>query len=885
MQKLRKLLSLFRNLLGRKTADCELDAEVRAHLELLTSERMREGMGPEEARRVARIELGGVEQVKEEVRSARAGAWLEQLAQDMRFGARQLRRNPGFAAVAVLTLALGIGANTAIFSVVDAILLKPLPYPHSEQLFLTFQQSESGRDTSRGWSYAQLQALREQNHVFSQIAGTGRHELTVTGHGDPAVVSASAVTEEFFMLLEAKPLLGRCLLPEDGKPGAPAVVALSEELWRGLFHGDPQIIGTSINLDKRPFKIVGVMPQAFRPELAQSKVLWIPLSQDPTFGPWVYDRNIHFLPLTVRLRPGVNAAQARAELEAINARLTRESPEENKGWVPRTSPLQQLVVGDVRPALWMLLGAVALVLLIACANIANLLLARATTRSREIAVRTTLGAGRSRIMRQLLAESLVLGLLGGAAGMALAYWGVHALAALLPQSLPKVNAIRVDSTVLGFGLALCAIASCVFGLAPALFAAHLGLQTNLREGSAGAGESGARRRTRSVLAAAEIALAMVLLVAAGLLLRSYARMAAIHPGFSAEHVLKVNLSLPRVQYRTPQQWVAFADDLLARLHQEPGLQDAALVVPAPIADQQVTLPFDIVGAPALEAGATRTADYVAVSPEYFRVMEIPLLAGRSFDRHDLMDQPRVTLISRNMARTYFPNQNPIGQELRFAFPGQSDAPRTIIGIVGDLRDTAPGKEPGPMMYVPFAQSPFWGGDLVVRSSLDASAVVAALRREVARVDKDLPLGDIAQLPEAIRGTLAQPRFRTLLLGLFALMALALAATGIFGVISYSVSRRRQEIGIRAALGASRGALLRMVLRETLGLTLAGVAAGALGALALARLFQGFLFEVSALDGATFALVAALLSLVALAAGWFPARRAMRVDPMTALRCE
>ena len=885
MRTLHGLRALLHNLFRREHIEDDLDAEVRAHLDLLADEKVLQGMSPPAARRAARIELGGIEELREEVREVRTGAWVDAFVQDFRFGARQLRRNPGFTAVAVLTLALGVGANTAIFSVIDAILLKPLPYPHSEQLYLLFQENEHDRKAQRGWSYSDFQELREHNHVFSEIAGMGRHELTVTGHGEPTVVATMVVTPGFFSLLETNPLAGRCLTPEDGKPGAPPVVVLSEDLWRGLFQGDARVIGASINLDKRPFTVVGIMPRAFRPALAQSKLLWIPVAQDPLFGPWVSNRNVHFLPLTARLMPGVTVTQAQAELETINARLIQEFPAENTGWAVRMSPLRQLVVGDVRPALLMLWWAVALVLLIACANIANLLLARATARSREIAVRATLGAGRARIVRQLLSESVVLGLLGGAAGVALAYWCVHALSSLLPQSLPQVNTIRVDAGVLGFGLVLSLLASCAFGLAPAFLAANQGLQLSLREGSAGAGESSISRSVRRVLAVAETALAMVLLLTAGLLLRSYAGMVAMSPGFAAERVLKVNLALPRTQYSTPQQWLAFTDELLARIHAQPGLQEAALVVPTPIADRNVTLPFDIVGSPAVSAGAVRRANYVAVSTGYFRMLQIPLLAGRSFDESDSMSRPRVALISKTMARIYFPAQDPIGKQLRFAFPPDSDAPREIVGIVGDVSDVGPGTDPGPMMYVPFAQSPLAGADLLVRSPLEAAVVLDAIRREVAQVDKDLPLGDIEQLPEAIHSSLAQPRFRTLLLTLFAAIALVLAATGIFGVISYSVSRRTQEIGVRMALGASRGTILRMVLGETLGLALTGLALGVPCALAASGLFRHMLFGVSVADPATLAAVAFALVAAAVLAGYVPVRRAMRVDPMVALRHE
>jgi len=628
------------------------------------------------------------------------------------------------------------------------------------------------------------------------------------------------------------------------------------------------------------------MPATFRfPLTSESDQLWIPLAQDPLFSSWMDRRTGHWLQVTGRLQPNVSIAQAQAELDAIDARLIKDFPAENTGWLVRTIPLQRLLVENVRSALLVLLGAVGLVLLIACANIANLLLTRATSRSREIAVRTTLGAGRARIVRQLLSETAVLGLLGGVAGVALAYWGVQALSSLLPATLPRVNAIRVDYFVLGFALLLSAIASFGFGLAPALFAANTSLQSTLRESGARSGETGTRRRARSALAAAEIALAMVLLVAAGLLLRSFSKLASVSPGFDVQHIVNAQVDLPRFQYSTPEQWAAFSSDLLARVQSEPGMQNSAIVIPKPIADGQVNLGFDVVGSPPLSASESRTADYVAVSPEYFHVMGIPLLSGRVFGQQDVLVSPRVALISKALARTYFANLDPIGKRLKFSFPPDGEADREIVGIVGDVRDVSLDQNPGPMMYVPYAQAPFPGAGLIVKTTLDTASVAAAIRQEVAKIDKDLPVSDVANMPDVIEDSLAQPKFRTFLLGLFAAMALLLAATGIFGVISYSVSCRTNEIGIRVALGASRTTILRMVLRETLILTTVGLAIGIPCALAASRLLGHMLFGVSASDPVTLAAVALTLAAVAAMAGYLPARRATRVDPMQALRHE
>ena len=870
---------------GRRPAQ-EFERELESHLAMLIEENLRRGMPPAEAERAARIRLGGLTQLKETNRELRGLPFIETFLQDARYAWRMLRKNPGFTAVAVLTLALGIGANTAIFSVVYAVLLKPLPYAHPEQLVTAFQANTEEGVPEDGVSYPNFEEWRAQNHVFSELAGITAHQLTLTGRGEPSVVDTSVVTPEHFALLDVKPLHGRVFFPAEGKQGAPPVVIISENLWRGTLGADPRILGSSIILDKRPFTVVGIMPAGFRSPFIETKQeVWIPLVQDPLFGSWMARRAGHWLPVFGRLKPGVSIAQAQAEMDAISDRLAREFPAENKGWTVRLVPLQKEIVGDVRTALLVLLGAVGLVLLIACANIANLLLTRATSRSKEIAVRTALGAGRARIIRQLLSETAVLGLLGGIIGIALAYAGVQVLGSLMPENLPRLNPIRVDNFVLAFALVLSAIASVAFGLVPAIFSANSNIQGSLRDGGGRSGESLNRRRARSFLAAAEISLAMVLLVAAGLLLRSFSKLTSVSPGFETHSIVKAEVSLPQFQYSTPPQWIAFSDKLLAQVQAQPGMQDTAVAVPLPIVNGKINLGFDIVGAPPASAAESRLADYASVSPEYLRVMGIPLLAGRFFNQQDILSAPRVSVISKTFAQRYFPNQDPIGKRLNFGFPPNPDVEREIVGIVGDVRDVSLGEAPGPMMYVPFAQVPFWGANLVVKSTLSTSAVAAAIRQEVQNIDRDLPVTDVAKLPDLIDASVSQQRFRTFLLGLFAAMALILAATGIFGVIAYSVACRTNEIGIRLALGASRSAILRMILRETLLLTLAGLLVGIPCALAASHFVGHLLFGVSANDPVTLAAVAFTLAAVAAFAGFLPARRAMRVDPVIALRHE
>jgi putative ABC transport system permease protein len=522
--------------------------------------------------------------------------------------------------------------------------------------------------------------------------------------------------------------------------------------------------------------------------------------------------------------------------------------------------------------------------LIGCANIANLLLSRATSRSKEISIRIALGAGKRRIARQLLTECAILGLLGGLVGTFVAYWGIATLVPVLPSSLPSLRSIRLDGWVLLFALVLSLATSLVFGLAPALFAAGSDPHKELGEG-ARTGESAGSRRARAVLAVVEIALAMVLLTGAGLLMHSFAQLTSVNPGFEPNHVVKAMVSLPQFQYSTPKQWAAFSEELMTRLQAQPGMQDSAIAGPLPIVDCCVTLSFQIVGNPPSQAGAADTANYVPASPRYFSVMRIPLLRGRLFDESDSSSSVAVALISEALAKRYFPNEDPLGRHLTFGFPANGVVSREIVGIVGNIHDVSLGKAPGPMLYVPFAQAPLYGGEVVVKSTLGTSEVVSTIRAVTHGIDKNLPVTDIAALPEVLNASVAQPRFRTLLLGLFGAIALVLAAVGIFGVISYSVSRRTHELGIRMALGAQPGSVMSMVLRETLTLALIGIAVGVPCALAATRLIRRLLFNVTLHDPITLALVPLVLMVVAALASYIPARRAMKVDPMVALRHE
>ncbi|HTW46763.1 MAG TPA: ABC transporter permease [Acidobacteriaceae bacterium] len=885
MSTFRRFFARLRSFAIGRRGDARLREEIEQHLALQTEENLRSGMPPVEARRRAVLKLGAAEAIREQYHAEEGLPHLEVLLQDVACAWRRIWKAPGPTAVIVLTLALGIGANAAIFSVVHAVLLRPLPYTQPGRLVFVGEDRSAAQITGDGFSWSSYLELRERRQVFRAVTGLADHALTLTGRGEPADTSTIAVTPGFFSVFPAKPLLGRALNDNDGRQGAAPVAVLSEVLWRNRFGGDPSVIGTPVSLDQRAFTIVGVMPAGFRtPFFDQAEQVWIPLLQDPLFNHWIArPPQTHWMPIIARLQPGVSLSLAQADLDSFSVAMARESTAE-QGWTAKAQPLQQVLVGDLRPPLLLLLCAVALVLTIACGNIANLLLTQATARSKEIAVRIALGASHGRIARQLLTENALLGLLGGAAGLILAWRSVPALVLLLPADLPLLHSVHVDAAVLAFSLALAIASSLAFGLAPVVYAARSDPQASLRAGG-GAGETRDSRRARNLLAAGEIALAAILLAGAGLLLRSFSRLLSVGPGFAINHVVKAEISLPRYQYSKPEQWAAFASELMTRVQARPGMHDAAIAAPLPILDTAVTLPFSIVGNPPPAEGNADTANYVSASPEYFGVMSISLVRGRLFSADDSASTPPVAVISQSLAQRYFPHQDPIGRRMVFGFPPASNVSREIVGVVSDVHDVSLAKAPGPLMYVPFAQAPFWGGEVVVCSGLDIAAVSGAVRDETHAIDRNLPVTDIESFPAALSASLAWPRFRTFLLGGFGGIALLLAAIGIYGVVSFSVSRRAREIGVRLTMGASPADIRRLVLKESAQLALLGLGVGIPAALALTHLFAALLFGIAPQDPLTFAAVALLLALVTLAAAYQPARHAARTDPIKALRSE
>ncbi|HJW15434.1 MAG TPA: ABC transporter permease, partial [Thermoanaerobaculia bacterium] len=656
---------------------------------------------------------------------------------DLRFAARTLRNSPGFTAIVLTTIALGIGANTAIFSVINAVLLRPLPYARPEQLVAAFQTLPSQGISSNGVSYLNFSDWAAQAHSFGELGAIRMHDFTLTGQGEPALVAAGTVTSNVFALLGSTPLFGRGLVPSDDAPDAAPVAVLTERLWRERFGADPAVLGKTVHLDQQPFTVAGVMPALFKtPPNVPPAELWTPLSKDPVFEDLRQKRGGHYLTIVGRLKDGVSIAGAQAELATIAQGLARQYPKENEGWGVRLVPLSESLVSGVRTALLLLLGAVGFVFLIACANVANLLLARTSARAREFAIRTALGAGRSTLIAQSLTECLLLGLVGGGLGLALAFAATGALRAWLPAELPRVGEIGIDAGVLRFSFLASLVSAAVFGLAPALAASGASLPGALKEGSAGAGNSRGKKRLRNTIVAAETALAFVLLVGAGLLAKSFVRLQSVPLGFDPSRILTAGMSLPRTQYSKPEEWLGFYTTLVERLEARPGVEGVAASLPLPLYGAGMNFAFKIEGR-AETSGSDLAANYTAATSSYFRLLKIGLLQGRLLTEQDGAGSPKVCVISQTFARRHFPGANPIGQRLVFGF--KQNVPHEIVGVVADVRRDGLGVVSRPEMYVPFAQEPWWAAYVVIRTSGDPMRLAAVLRNEVRGLDPTLPI--------------------------------------------------------------------------------------------------------------------------------------------------
>jgi putative ABC transport system permease protein len=872
---LSRIKTALRALLRKPQAERELDEELRHHIEQQTEQNIRLGMSPEEARQAALKSFGGMEQAKERSRDARGVTWLEELWQDLRYGARMLVKRPGFTLIVVLTLALGVGANTAIFSVVNAVLLRPLPYEASERLIYVFDSNPTSGFPRFASSPPNFADWRQQQQSFEYLAAFLSWSFNLTGRGEPERIAGARVSAEIFPLLGVKPLLGRTFLPDEDRAGNNRVVLLSQALWQRHFAEDRNVIGQALTLNSESYTIIGVIPSYFR--VPSQSELWIPGGFDE-----FNRRGNHFLGVLGRLKSGVSLRQAQTDLETIARRLEQQYPDTNKGWGVELVPLFEVVVGDIQLALWVMLAAVGCVLLIACVNVANLLLSRAATRRREMVIRSALGASRWRIVRQLLAESMLLALIGGGVGFLLGLWSVELLTSFGADRIPRVEEIGMDQRVLVFTLLITLLTGFLFGLAPALQNSKPELSEALKEGGKGGGTGWRGKRARSLLVVAQIALSLVLLVGAGLLLKSFLRLHQVKLGFQPEHVLTAMISLPRERYAEARQRNGFYQKLLQQLSAVPGVQSAGVVDPLPLVGDS-NWEFFIEGGPRLPDGRGYNTNFRRCSPDYFRTLSIPLLQGRLFTELDTAEAEQVLIINQTFQQRFFPNGDALGK--RIAFRGPDGPWHTIVGVVGDVRHVGLEREAGLELYRPFAQTPAGTVTLAVKSALEPGVVAASIRREVSKLDAAQPIYSIIPMSELIARDIAPERFNLLLLAVFAAVALLLAAIGIYGVMNYAVTERARELGIRLALGAQPRDVLRLVFGQAVWLVVAGGASGLGMALALTRLMRQMLFEVGANDPMTFTFVALLLALVALLACWIPARRAMKVDPLVALRNE
>jgi putative ABC transport system permease protein len=878
MPLLPRLSSLWRNLFRKARTEQELTEELDAYLEMLIEQKIKEGLSPEEARRAALIELGGREQVKEKVREARMGHQLETIWQDLRYALRMLLKNPIITLIAVFTLALGIGANTAVFSVVNTVLLNPVPYYEPQRLVAVTEAQEGRAGGAHANSYLFWQA---QSQVFEHLIAYNRDGLELTGQGAPESLESLSVSANVFPGLGLAPQLGRAFTPEEDRPDAAPVVLLSHALWQRRFGGDPAIIGNTLTLGGQSRTVIGIMPPESRGLLLLERTdVWIPLAINVKEESQNRGR-----PLTVigRLKPGYSVGQAHAEVNLIMRRLVLATPG-IMNTEARATLLSEKLAGNLRRGLLALFGAVALVLLIACANVANLLLGRAAMREREMAIRAALGAGRGRLVRQMLTESLLLSLLGGAAGLLSAVLGIKAWTALTSFGLRSIRESSIDGTVLGFTFLAALLTGLAAGLVPALRSSQIDLNEALKEGARQAATLRRRwlGRVSPALVIGEVALALVVLTGAGLLVNSYLRVLAVDPGYDPKNLLALSVRVDKGKYPdgSPQVW-AFYRDVLTRVKAIPGVKAVAAADGAgiPFTFSMCTTLLSIEGRPPAPAEQRPQVVCNFISPDFFRAMGMPLRAGRNFTEQDDEKAPWVMIINEALARRYFPGEDPLGKRILF-----ESSPLTIVGVVGDVKRFGLEAEAPPEFYSPFPQFRFFDGGmfLAVRTMGDPLDLVAAVRQQIHELE---PTSEVRTREQRMAETLAPRRVQMLLFGVFAAVALALAAVGVYGVISYSVSRRTHEIGIRMALGARPRDVLLLIVRQGMMLALVGVFIGLAVASAVTRVLKGLLFDLSVTDPLTFTLIAALLLGVTLLACYLPARRATKVDPMIALRHE
>ena len=875
--------------------EAEIFEELAQHLEDVYEQSRKGGASKDDAKRAALLQLADADLFKSEMRRVQRPAreqplpgkpgsmnLLADLLHDLRYAVRMQLKNPAFTIIAVIALALGIGANTAIFSVVNTVLLRPLPYKDPDRLVMVWEEaSKHGypRDTPAAANFVDW---RDQNQVFEGMAAIADESFNFTGAGDPERLEGRRVSASLFPLLGVEPQIGRVFNASEDQPGAHRVVLLSYSFWQRRFGGDQNIVGKPLTLNGETYIVVGVMPARFQFPTSDDEV-WVPIAftQQQAAA-----RNRHYLQVIARLKPGVALTQAQTEMSTIATRLQQQYPDSNADLGAVVTPLHEHLVGDIRPALLILLGAVGLVLLIACANVANLLLARAAVRQKEIAVRVALGARRWRLIRQFLTESILLSAIGGIVGLVIAYVGLILLKAFIPENIAQAREISIDFKVLGFTLLVSVATGVIFGLAPAIQAARFNQIETLKEGGRDAATGGSGKRLRSLLVVSEVAISLVLLIGAGLLINSFLRLRNVDPGFRADNLLTMKFVLPEPKYAEFERRTAFYNDLIQRVQSLAGVRSAAVTTNLPLYRQGNSISIGIEGQPPPPPGQERIVVTRIVSPAYFDTMSIPLLSGRQFNDQDTATTPNVVVISESMARKYWPGEDAIGKRLS---AGRATSPEDwiqVIGVAKDVKQFELTAESRPQMYLSYRQAGFFAPrDLVVKTDVDPASLATTVRKAVWEVDKDQPVSNIRTMDEILAESIARQRFSMLLLAIFAAVAMVLAGVGIYGVMSYSVAQRTHEIGIRMALGAQTGAVLKLAVSYGMKLVTAGIVIGLITAFALTRVMSTLLFGVTATDPTTFTLISLLLVSVAAIASYIPARRATKVDPIIALRYE